>query len=324
MRTSPYRKIPTSVWSLGLTATERDVYFWIASGPLTSSVPGLVRAGPDAIAAELKRPPADVREALRGLEQRGLVRYDEQALLVWRVDAFDDNLPANSKVVKGWRAAWAALPRCPLLLEAAETLAGKLPSDRASAFLEFAYVGFPNRTANGIGNGSGNGSRYQGVDFREPQESGYRIQEEEREQRSAPAREPLQLVAIPEAIPSSKTTKERRRDAKAAAEARTAKTCPIVEAWNRGADDRHQEPASGPQTRFRDDAIAKLLAIYPDPAEWEGCARALSLDHYWAPKLQLADLTRKTGGQHLERFMREGKRGAKSQAPAAWEGRELL
>lgn len=181
MRSSPYRKIPTAVWSLGLDATERDVFFWVACGPLTTSVPGLVRAGSEAIAAELRRPVKDVRDALASLELRGLLRVDPTGPLLWRVDAIDDDPPANDKVVKGWRASWAALPRCALLLEAAEAIASKLPTDRAATFREFAFAGFANRMGNGIANGtanrSPNGWAYQAPVSRKPQGSGIRDQD---------------------------------------------------------------------------------------------------------------------------------------------------
>jgi hypothetical protein len=169
------------VWSLGLDATERDVFFWVACGPLTTSVPGLVRAGSEAIAAELRRPVKDVRDALASLELRGLLRVDPTGPLLWRVDAIDDDPPANDKVVKGWRASWAALPRCALLLEAAEAIASKLPTDRAATFREFAFAGFANRMGNGIANGtanrSPNGSAYQAPVSRKPQGSGIRDQD---------------------------------------------------------------------------------------------------------------------------------------------------
>lgn len=116
---------------------------------------------------------------------------------------------------------------------------------------------------------------------------------------------PARLELIPPEAPPTKVTRE---EARAAAEARTAKLTAVISAWNRGADSVHQEPAPGPESRTRDERLIKAMTTFGDPAKWEACARALCADPWAAPRFQLSKLLTKASEPRLEDLMRDGQR----------------
>lgn len=126
-----YRKIDTRMWgdskfrALSSPAPSAK-YLWIflLTGPHTTNLPGLFRAGERSLAEELGWPLEGFRKGFAELYRQGLVRADWNARVVWIPNAIKYNPPENPNVVKGWRDAWDEVPECALKTEAYERLKG--------------------------------------------------------------------------------------------------------------------------------------------------------------------------------------------------------
>lgn len=86
-----------------------------------------------------------------------------------------------------------------------------------------------------------------------------------------------------------------------------------VEAWNRGRDGSRVAKAApaGKTAEKRDERWAKALGAFPDPADWEWCAKALAAsphhrgDNGWVADLEW--LLERGKGAKLEEWMRKGR-----------------
>jgi hypothetical protein len=149
-----YRKIDTRMWG---DSRFRDLsspdptgkYLWVflLTGPQTSNIPGLFRAGEMALAEELEWSPEGFRKAFAELFAKGLVKADWKARVVWIPNAIKYNAPDNPNVVKSWRTAWDEIPECALKAEA---------YDRLKAFTERLGEGFGKAFAEGCAKGLAN------------------------------------------------------------------------------------------------------------------------------------------------------------------------
>jgi len=126
-----YRKIDTRMWGdvkfreLSSPAPSAK-YLWIflLTGPHTTNLPGLFRAGEMSLAEELGWPVETFRERFAELSGAGLAKADWNARVVWIPNAVKYNRPDNPNVVKSWRDSWDEVPECPLKSEAYERLKG--------------------------------------------------------------------------------------------------------------------------------------------------------------------------------------------------------
>jgi hypothetical protein len=124
-----YRKIDTRMYGDSrfreLSSPEPSgKYLWVflLTGPQTSNIPGLFRAGEMALAEELEWGPEGFRKAFAELFAKGLVKADWKARVVWIPNVIKYNAPENPNVVKSWRPAWDEIPECALKAEAYERL----------------------------------------------------------------------------------------------------------------------------------------------------------------------------------------------------------
>ena len=150
-----YRKIDTRMWGDGKfrnlsSPAVSGKYLWIflLTGPHTTNLPGLFRAGEMAMAEELGWSLEGFREGFGELFREGLVRADWSARVVWIPNAIKYNPPDNPNVVKGWRDSWDEVPECQLKAEAYEALKGfteRLGEGFAKAFREGCAKGLANQ-----------------------------------------------------------------------------------------------------------------------------------------------------------------------------------
>jgi len=124
-------------------------YLWIflLTGPQTSNIPGLFRAGEMALAEELGWSVEGFRKAFAEPFQEGLVKADWKARVVWIPNAIKYNPPDNPNVVKSWRTAWDEIPECLLKVDAYE---------RLKAFTEGLGEGFGKAFTEGCAKGLAN------------------------------------------------------------------------------------------------------------------------------------------------------------------------
>lgn len=124
-----YRKIDTRMWgdskfrelsSPGPSAK----YLWVflLTGPHTTNLPGLFRAGEMSLAEELGWSAEGFRKGFAELCAKGLAKADWKARVVWVPNAIRYNPPDNPNVVRSWRDSWDEVPECPLKAEAYKAL----------------------------------------------------------------------------------------------------------------------------------------------------------------------------------------------------------
>jgi hypothetical protein len=85
-------------------------HYWLTTTQQLRRLPGVVVAGPAAIAEERRRRPAEIRAALEELVTAGLVQRDEPTHLNWVCAAIGDDPPDNPDVAVAWADDWLELP----------------------------------------------------------------------------------------------------------------------------------------------------------------------------------------------------------------------
>ena len=143
-----YRGISSRLWADEKFRTmsaplpnAQSLWFFLLTGPMLTSLPGIFRGGEAALAEELEWPLAEFRAAFAELEDRGMAIADWKHRLVWLPNGLRHNPPANPNIVSGWRESWADLPECELKITARTAFAefmDKLGRNYKKKFAEFA------------------------------------------------------------------------------------------------------------------------------------------------------------------------------------------
>lgn len=122
---SRYRKIEVRTWSdekfralSGIPPSGQGLWFFLLTGPHTTAIPGLFRAGRAGMAEELGWEPEAFDEAFREVSNQGMAKADFKAKLVWLPKAIQHNKPESPNVVRGWRVELDLLPECDLKQQA--------------------------------------------------------------------------------------------------------------------------------------------------------------------------------------------------------------
>ena len=122
---SRYRKIEVRTWSdqkfrnlTPLPASGQSLWFFLLTGPHTSPIPGLFRAGRAAMAEELGWELEAFDKAFAEVSTQGMAKADFKAKLVWLPNAIRHNKPESPNVVRSWRVEFDVLPECALKHEA--------------------------------------------------------------------------------------------------------------------------------------------------------------------------------------------------------------
>ncbi len=133
----PYRKVYVKLWSddvfIRLSSEGKLAYLFFLTGPPTTSLPGLMRAGYHDLAQLRFNPDGDLsvdavqRSAFLELVNAGLIEADDEfGLLVWLPKALKYNPPSSESNIIGWRSAIINLPKCRLLTTALQALSDEL------------------------------------------------------------------------------------------------------------------------------------------------------------------------------------------------------
>lgn len=122
---SRYRKIEVRTWSdekfrelSPIPPSGQGLWFFLLTGPHTTAIPGLFRAGRAAMAEELGWEQEAFDEAFLEVSGQGMAKADFKAKLVWLPKAIQHNKPESPNVVRGWRVELDLLPECDLKREA--------------------------------------------------------------------------------------------------------------------------------------------------------------------------------------------------------------
>lgn len=131
-----------------LSPDAKLLWFYLLTGPETTSLPGVIIAGraqlAEALEWELER--FSIRYA--ELSDRGMTKADWSARLVWLPRAIRYRAPSNPKVVLGWERVWDNVPECELKSLIFQQLEAHVKS-RGEKFIQ-AWKRYAYRIANGI------------------------------------------------------------------------------------------------------------------------------------------------------------------------------
>lgn len=124
-----YRSIDVRIWGdkkfralSQLQPSAQGLFLYLLTNPNTTSIPGLYRAGPAAMAEELGWPIEGFKGAFDELIQQGLAKADLVARVIYIPNAIKYNKPQSPNVVKGWTSHWDEIPECALKNLAAQEL----------------------------------------------------------------------------------------------------------------------------------------------------------------------------------------------------------
>jgi hypothetical protein len=155
-----YRKVDVATWSdakfAALSERAKLLWFYLLTGPQTRPVPGVVVAGPRAMAEELGWSDEAFQKAFGEVLAKGMARASAKDRLVWLPNAYRYNRPESPNVVKGWAKAWPTINECPLKDEIREALKAFVEG-LGKAFAEAFRESFPESGA-GTGAGTGTGA----------------------------------------------------------------------------------------------------------------------------------------------------------------------
>lgn len=122
---SRYRKIEVRTWSdekfralSGIPPSGQGLWFFLLTGPHTTAIPGLFRAGRAGMAEELGWDIEAFDKAFHEVYEKGMAKADFKDRLVWLPKAIQHNKPESPNVVRGWRVEIDLLPDCDLKREA--------------------------------------------------------------------------------------------------------------------------------------------------------------------------------------------------------------
>lgn len=141
---SRYRKVEVSTYGdekfrklSPMPPCGQGLWLYLITGPHTTAIPGLFRAGRAGMAEELDWPLDSFDNAVQELLAQGMVKADFEHRVFWLPNAIKYNSPASPNVVTSWAAGLESIPECELKAEAMESIEaflGMLNSSFLKAF----------------------------------------------------------------------------------------------------------------------------------------------------------------------------------------------
>jgi hypothetical protein len=164
-RQGRYRKVEVRTWGDAkfralspIPPCGQGLWLFLITGPHTSPIPGLFRAGRAAMAEELGWDAEAFDKAFAEVLDEGMVEADFKNRVVWIPKAINHNKPESPNVVKSWGAEFDLIPECALKWKAFEVLKASI-----HAVGEAFAVAFDNswRKASGKPSGKARGNQEQ-------------------------------------------------------------------------------------------------------------------------------------------------------------------
>jgi len=120
-----YRKLDVGVWNdekfRVLSRDAKLIFLFLLSSPGQTML-GAMRATIPGLAAELQMTEREFRAAFEQLSTRGMVKFNEEAGLLWLPHWLRYNKPESPSVVKSWPTLLQLLPECRLKSEIVKKL----------------------------------------------------------------------------------------------------------------------------------------------------------------------------------------------------------
>lgn len=122
-----YRTVQCLIWNDDkfpfLPERAKLIFFHLLTTPLSTPF-GCYKAGVNTLAEDSRIDPKEYREGFDILFQKGLICYDEKALVVLLPNFLRYNPPANPNVVKNWEKVLREVPNCDLKSQCIKDLEG--------------------------------------------------------------------------------------------------------------------------------------------------------------------------------------------------------
>lgn len=192
-----YRKIDPRIWNdekfRSLSHEAQRAFFFVLTHPSMTGL-GAFRISRAGMAEELGLDPKGFAIPFQELLEKGLVKYDEKAFLIYAPNFLKYNQPENPNVIKGWAMALDLLPECALkdeVLRRAESCAAK--TDAGLKAFRTAFGELPKGLAKGLGEPFPKGMPKQ----EQEQEQEQNIKESEEKTPSGSPKRPSASIVIP-------------------------------------------------------------------------------------------------------------------------------
>lgn len=129
VKTGRYRKVEVRTWGDAkfralspIPPCGQGLWLFLITGPHTSPIPGLFRAGRAGMAEELGWEQEAFDKAFQEALDQEMVEADFKARVVWIPKAISHNRPESPNVVKSWGGEFDLIPECDLKWKAFEVL----------------------------------------------------------------------------------------------------------------------------------------------------------------------------------------------------------
>lgn len=143
-----YRQLDAGLWGnskfRSLSAAPpnaQTLWIYLLTGEHTQGMPGLYNVGVAAIAEVLEWPLEGLRQAITELTERGMIRVDERARVVYLPNALKHQPPQNPKHLQGWGKEYRRIPDCELKCLWLKSLTA-FAHDRDGSWIEALEAGF--------------------------------------------------------------------------------------------------------------------------------------------------------------------------------------
>lgn len=150
---SRYRKVEVRTWGdekfrklSPIPSCGQGLWLYLMTGPHTTSVPGLFRAGRAALAEELGWSQEAFDKAFEEVFQQGMAKADWHHRVIWIPNSIKHNEPASPNVVKSWATELDLIPECELKGEAVAGIAAALAAMNPAFSGAFALLEQPSKT----------------------------------------------------------------------------------------------------------------------------------------------------------------------------------
>ncbi|WP_158789032.1 hypothetical protein [Granulicella sp. L46] len=151
---SRYRKVEVRTWGdekfrklSPMPSCGQGLWLYLMTGPHTTSVPGLFRAGRAALAEALGWSQDAFDKAFEEVFREGMAKADWHHRVVWIPNAIKHNQPANPNVVKSWWAELDLIPECELKVVGVAGIAAGLAAMNPVFSEAFALLKQPSKTS---------------------------------------------------------------------------------------------------------------------------------------------------------------------------------
>lgn len=184
-----YRRVEVRTWGdekfrrlSRIPPSGKGLWLFLITGPHTSPIPGLFRAGRAGMAEELDWSTEAFDQAFAEVLKEGMAEADWEGRVVWLPNALKHNMPESPNVVLSWGTEWDLIPECDLKAKAWKSMRQLISQGFSEPFLKAFDKALPKPSWKPSGKEIENSEKPSG---NQEQEAGSRNSEQEQERSRA-------------------------------------------------------------------------------------------------------------------------------------------